>query len=97
VSVTFTDADGAVTALDRLARLEDNWDGHGAVGISEAVIIRTRRLLSAFALARFPTPALVPTTCGGIQLEWHAGGLDVEIDLDPKTDDLIADVSCTGG
>lgn len=28
-------------------------------------------------------PQLVPTTTGGIQLEWHRGGLDVELHVEP--------------
>jgi len=38
------------------------------------------------ALPHVPPPAIVPLSDGGIQLEWHEGGVDLEIsfsDLEP--------------
>jgi hypothetical protein len=37
--------------------------------------------------SRAPTPAfpwIVPTFRGGLQCEWHADGIDLEIDIDPN-------------
>jgi hypothetical protein len=35
--------------------------------------------LYVFMMESTPTPTVVPTTRGGIQLEWHTHGLDIEI------------------
>ena len=32
-----------------------------------------------------PRPAVVPTVKGGVQLEWHANGLDLEIEISPDS------------
>ena len=29
-------------------------------------------------------PALVPTVRGGLQLEWHRQGVDIEVEVDPN-------------
>ncbi len=53
-----------------LRQLKENWDSYGASPISEAAI----RCLGQFAV--------VPSSDGGIQLEYH-GNCDVEIDISP--------------
>jgi hypothetical protein len=39
-------------------------------------------------------PALVPTSAGGLQLEWHRAGLDVEISIELNGE---ADIWIKGG
>ena len=61
-------------AVDRevvtdLASLSENWDGYGAVPISEAAL----RVAEAIYV--------VPTCNGGIQVEWHANGWDFEVEV----------------
>jgi hypothetical protein len=36
-----------------------------------------------FQSAAYPRPSIVPTSKGGIQLEWHIGLIDVEIECMP--------------
>lgn len=31
-----------------------------------------------------PAPSCVPTSEGGIQLEWHRSGIDLEIEISPR-------------
>jgi hypothetical protein len=54
-----------------LLRLPDNWNGYGAKRITEAAI----STLGSFAA--------VPTAVGGITLEVHRDGLDIEIEIGP--------------
>jgi hypothetical protein len=41
------------------------------------------RLLVSLAIPAPPTAQIVPLADGGVQLEWHAGGNDIEIEVDP--------------
>lgn len=66
-----TDHGRARATLDRLADLKANWDSYGAPALSSAALKVARTMLDA--------PQVVPTPGGGIQLEWHQDGLDIEI------------------
>lgn len=61
-------------ALVDLAALPPNWDTHGGAPIG------TQELRVAEIMATVP-PRIVPTSRGGIQLEWHTGDWDIEIEL----------------
>lgn len=63
--------DRSHTTLDRLAELKPGWDSYGAPALSLAALKVARVMLDA--------PQVVPTPGGGIQLEWHQDGLDIEI------------------
>lgn len=56
--------------LVALGQLKDNWDCRGSAAPSDAAI-QTARNLTA-----------VPLGSGGLQLEMHAGGYDIEIEID---------------
>ena len=53
-----------------LGHLKDNWDFRGSSAPSDAAM-QTARNLTA-----------VPLGSGGLQLEMHAGGCDLEIEID---------------
>ena len=64
--------------LAHLARLPAGWNSYKAVAISEDAIAAARELLARFPEGT-PIPCVVPTVRGGVQLEWHAGGVDIEV------------------
>ena len=53
-----------------LAALEDGWNGHDSAPIDPRALDVLRAL------------CVVPTARGGIQIEWHVNGWDVEIEVD---------------
>lgn len=63
-----------------------DWNGHGARPLQrEAVALGVRVLAALFQGAEGrPFPWIVPTFRGGLQCEWHASGIDLEIDIDPN-------------
>lgn len=65
--------------MEALLSLPDDWDRYGASRVQPVNAQRAFVLLSRIMLPATPPPALVPTGNGGIQLEWHRAGLDVEI------------------
>jgi len=58
-----------IDCLNRLEVLKDDWDGMGSAAPSDAAI-KTARNVGA-----------VPLGHGGLQLELHAGGADIEIEI----------------
>lgn len=65
--------------MEGLLSLPDDWDRYGASRVQPGNFQRAFVLLCRIMLPATPPPALVPTGSGGIQLEWHRAGLDVEI------------------
>jgi hypothetical protein len=62
-----------------LSGLPANWDHHGAPPVEVADLAEALKTLSGVMALNTPTPAIVPISGGGLQLEWHRAGLDVEI------------------
>jgi len=71
----------AEKTLDGLLLLAPGWDSYGATKIDHDVVESARQLLRAIADRDTPMPSVVPTSSGGVQLEWHASGIDLEIAL----------------
>lgn len=73
--------------LDEIAGLEGNWDSYHALPISPEAIDTGRRVLAVIAMLTEISPNLaaqvVPTVDGGVQMEWHEGGWNAEISIEP--------------
>ena len=74
----------AEKTLNRIAKLESNWDGYGAGPISPAVIREARELIATIAEHIDQTPTIVPTSRGAIQLEWHGGSRCLELEFESQ-------------
>ena len=68
-------------ALIELLDLPENWDSYGARSINREIALSALQLLSETMPDDTPTPAVVPTNRGGVQLEWHTRGIDLEIEI----------------
>lgn len=68
----------ALNRASELLALRDNWDSYGSRAIPHAAVDGALRLRAAVATE----PIMVPTNGGGVQLEWHNRGFDVELELD---------------
>jgi hypothetical protein len=62
-----------------LLRLRNDWDTQGASAIGPIHLVRMLRFLDDQLFEQLPTPSIVPMSDGGVQIEWHRGGLDVEV------------------
>jgi len=63
-----------------ISKLEANWDSYGASPIDRRAIESARRVIAALS----HSPQIVPTTSGGIQLEWHRDGIDFDLVIPPE-------------
>lgn len=65
--------------IKELRSLQQGWDGYDAPPISPAVLAFAQSVLQSVMTPQCPPPSLVPTHGGGVQLEWHVAGGDVEL------------------
>lgn len=64
-----------------LGALPANWNSYGAQPIQSAIAAEAIIFLLNCLAPGDPLPSVVPTARGGILLEWHEGGVDLEVDL----------------
>lgn len=65
--------------LAKLSTYSKGWDGYEGEAPRRTVIAFARSILNSVMSPTTPAPAIVPMSGGGLQLEWHAGGLDIEL------------------
>jgi hypothetical protein len=70
--------------MQEILSLPENWDSYGGRAIDPETVISTLQLLDAVMRPDTPLPAVVPTNRGGIQLEWHTRGIDLEIQISAR-------------
>jgi hypothetical protein len=69
--------------LNALLRLRLGWDGYRAQPLSMDAVEAAVDVLFGMADDLSLPPQLFPLPDGGIQMEWHADGEDLEIEVDP--------------
>ena len=78
--------------LTGLFALPENWDSYGAQPIRRDVIEYAAEWIPSLLQSGTPKPAVIPTAQGGVQLEWHRKGVDVEIYIEsPDTIRFLAE------
>jgi hypothetical protein len=68
------------TALEGLSRFRQGWDGFGAVAPTEGSLQMAQRVLRHVP-DYAPRPRILPTTDGGIQIEWYRQGMDITLEV----------------
>jgi hypothetical protein len=67
-----------VEKLIEFTNLPQDWDGYGASPVKWDAGMFALNVLSQVMLPRTPVPQVVPSPVGGVQLEWHTNGVDLE-------------------
>ena len=71
--------------ISELGNLEEGWDSYGARPVDPQCAVAAVEFLLYVLDASLPKPSIVPTNRGGIQLEWHRAGADLEIEIESPT------------
>ena len=73
--------------LDELRELPQGWNSYNSYPISEKAIQKVMEACNEHGFHQKGTPKLVPTVGGGVQMEWHEGEVDLEVNFteDNKT------------
>ncbi len=66
--------------LAEILQLRPDWDSYGARIIDPDAVADALTLLTETMHMHTPPPIISPTNRGGIQLEWHTRGIDLEIE-----------------
>lgn len=77
---------GVRRKLQELYDLPVGWDGRRAPPSTKRAVEGTLRVLFAVMRPDSVTPHLVPLPDGGIQIEWHANGHDIEVEVEGDGD-----------
>jgi hypothetical protein len=72
-----------LSALTELMTLTANWDSYGAPTINPMSVASALEVLSWVMRRDTIVPTVVPTVQGGVQLEWHTHGIDLEVEVSP--------------
>jgi hypothetical protein len=62
-----------------LADLKQGWDSYNAPAIRSDALVFALKLLQNIMQPGTPIPQVVPSSIGGVQLEWHERGIDLEL------------------
>jgi hypothetical protein len=62
--------------------LPPNWNSYQAGTIDSKIVHEAMNFINAVLVPTSPAPRVVPLSSGGLQLEWHRKGVDLEVVLD---------------
>ena len=74
--------DQVIFRLIEISNLSFNWDKHGGSPVKSELIYFTYNFLSSLLESNTHSPEIVPLSYGGIQVEWHDGDIDLEIEIE---------------
>jgi hypothetical protein len=66
-----------------LSALPEGWDSYGARPIDRSALRRAQLIAERALTLPLPAPRLLPVPSGGVQLEWSAGPVEVELEIEP--------------
>lgn len=69
----------AYARLVHLMSLNRGWDGNESPAVRSEIATFAWSVMSSVMTTSTPIPFIAPVTGGGLQLEWHVGGLDIEL------------------
>jgi len=78
--------------LMELSLLKDNWDSYGGKPMAELALAEANHFINAFKAIGAVDPFICPCSNGGVQLEWHRNGYDLEMEILP--DGSMGEVFC---
>jgi hypothetical protein len=67
--------------LIQYAKMDSGWDSYAAPPITWDASMFALNVLGDIMRPRTPIPQVVPSSVGGVQLEWHEKGVDLEIHI----------------
>jgi hypothetical protein len=70
-----------VRQLVKFAKMPQGWDSYDAPPIRRDAGLFALEILHSIMRPRTPVPQIVPSSVGGVQLEWHQHGIDLELHI----------------
>jgi len=76
--------------MNELLNLETDWDSYGAKPVSPDAAVAAIWFLGLVMQKESMMPFIVPMSSGNIQLEWHASGVDIEVEITPHGPNVLS-------
>lgn len=70
--------------LTELMTLPSGWDGEDARAIDRSALLVAADILASLSGEGIPEPELFPVPNGGVQIEWSAGPVEIELEIEPE-------------
>lgn len=67
--------------FDEIVSLAKGWDGYSAVPVAFGTAEFAAQMIERLCISEVPVPSIIPGSDGSLQVEWHAGGFDIELDV----------------
>jgi hypothetical protein len=67
--------------LLKYVKMKKGWDSYGALPVGWDTGMFALFVLNDVMRTRTPIPQVVPSAAGGVQLEWHQKGIDLELHI----------------
>jgi hypothetical protein len=67
--------------MDKFTQLPKGWDSYDASPLRADVPAFAMAVLKAIMKPHTPLPQVVPTSVGGVQMEWHQNNVDLEMHI----------------
>ena len=71
----------ALQSLYEISSLPENWDSYGSRPPTENAVECAKRLIIQIDRDNFLQPRIIPISGGGVQLAWHSGVRELEIEI----------------
>ena len=75
--------------FEELAALEPDWDGYGARPTDRGALVLAQRIAESLVGLPLPAPRIFPVPDGGVQMEWTAGPVELEFEVEPGAGSAI--------
>ncbi len=67
--------------FDDIVGLSKGWDGYAGEPVSFTTAQFAAQMIERLCIPDVPAPSIVPGSDGSLQVEWHVGGFDIELDV----------------
>ena len=67
--------------MEELISLPEDWDTHGGRPLRLATALFALQILIETLDRSGPRPQIFPASYGGVQIEWHEQGIDIEVEV----------------
>jgi len=74
----------AIAQVQKIMHLKPGWDSYDSLPPDPKAARAALLYLGQIMHEKMRCPAIVPMSSGNIQLEWHASGVDIEIEVGPE-------------
>lgn len=78
-----TPREAVAARFEELAALDPDWDTYGSKPVDPDALRESQAFVERLLQQPIPVPSILPVPDGGVQLEWSAGAVELELEFEP--------------